>query len=274
VGDAARDAFGRASAFPTTYYGQLAIAQVKGVDAVAPVILQATDPAISADQAKALAGTEMVRAATLLVSWGDPHWARQFLLQQSKAAAAPAEFAFAARTAAALGLRDVSVQTARFAGREGVALPQVGWPAPFDPPPGVDPALVLGLMRQESSFDPGIVSYAGAVGLMQLMPATARQVAGQGGFDLKSPDANMRLGVAYFEKLLAEFGGARACAIAAYNAGPHRARAWVEANGDPGPAPGTPAVIDWIEQIPFGETRNYVQRVLENTAIYAARGVH
>jgi soluble lytic murein transglycosylase len=278
AGDAARDAFGRASAFPTTYYGQLAIAQLKGADAVAPAILQAADPAISADQAKALAGTEMVRAATLLVSWGDPHWARQFLVQQSKAAATPAEFAFAARTAAALGLRDVSVQTARFAGRQGVALPQVGWPAPFDPPagppPGVDPALVLGLMRQESSFDPGIVSYAGAVGLMQLMPATARQVAGQGAFDLKSPDANMRLGVAYFEKLLAEFGGARACAIAAYNAGPHRARAWVEANGDPGPAPGTPAVIDWIEQIPFAETRNYVQRVLENTAIYAARGVH
>jgi soluble lytic murein transglycosylase len=278
TGDAASDAYRRAAAFPTAYYGQLAIAQWKGADAVAQAILQASDPVIPAGQAKVLAGTEMVRAATLLVGWGDPHWARQFLLQQSKAATTPAAFAFAARRAAALGLRDVSVQTARFAGRQGVALPQVGWPAPFDPPagppPGVDPALVLGLMRQESSFDPGIVSYAGAVGLMQLMPATARQVAGRGAFDLKSPDANMRLGVAYFEKLLAAFGGARACAIAAYNAGPHRARLWVEANGDPGPASGTPAAIDWIEQIPFAETRNYVQRVLENTAIYAARGVH
>jgi soluble lytic murein transglycosylase len=276
-GDAANDAYRRAAAFPTTYYGQLAIAQLKGADAVAPAILQAADPAITPAQAKTLADTEMVRAATLLVRWGDPHWARQFLLQQSKAASMPAEFAFAARTASALGLQDVAVQTARFAGRLGVALPQVGWPAPFDPPagppPGVDPALVLGLMRQESSFDPGIVSYAGAVGLMQLMPATARQVAGQGAFDLKSPDANMRLGVAYFERLLAEFGGARACAIAAYNAGPHRARAWVETNGDPGPVPNTLAAIDWIEQIPFAETRNYVQRVLENTTIYAARGV-
>ena len=80
----------------------------------------------------------------------------------------------------------------------------------------------------------------------------------------------MRLGTLYFEGLLAQFGGVRAYAIAAYNAGPHRARAWIAANGDPCEADQA-AIIDWIEQIPFAETRNYVQRVLENAAIYAAR---
>jgi soluble lytic murein transglycosylase len=220
----------------------------------------------------------MVRAATVLAGWGDSRWGRQFLLRQAQAAMDAASFALAARTASGLGMPDVAVQTARYAGRQGIALPRIGWPAPFTPPagppPGVEPALVLGLMRQESSFDPGVVSGAGAVGLMQLMPATARQIAGggQSAADLKNPGDNMRLGVAYFENLLQEFGGVRPYAIAAYNAGPHRARAWIAANGDPGGDAASPAMIDWIEQIPFAETRNYVQRVLENTAIYAARG--
>ena len=107
---------------------------------------------------------------------------------------------------------------------------------------------------------------------MQLMPGTARQIAGGGvsAQDLKDPAENMRLGTLYFAGLLSQFGGVRAYAIAAYNAGPHRARAWIAANGDPGHAD-PQAMIDWIEQIPYAETRNYVQRVLENAGVYAAR---
>jgi soluble lytic murein transglycosylase len=275
AGDAARQAYLHAAAYPTTYYGQLAITQTSGAAAIPTAIQQVADPAIPPDQAKAFADTELVRAATLLAGWGDPHWARQFLLRQSQAASDAASFALAARAAGALGLSDVSVQTARFAGRQGIPLPRLGWPAPFDPPatPGVEPALILGLMRQESSFDPDIISAAGAIGLMQLMPATARQIAGRGQDtpDLKNPDENMHLGITYFAGLLRQFNGTRPYAIAAYNAGPHRARAWIAANGDASAA-GLDAMIDWIEQIPFAETRNYVQRVLENTAIYAARG--
>ncbi len=277
-GAAAKDAYRHAAGYPTTFYGQRAILQLDGAAAVAPAIRAAADPAITPEQAHAFAGTDMVRAATVLAGWGDSRWGRQFLLRQAQAAMDAASFALAARTASGLGMPDVAVQTARYAGRQGIALPRIGWPAPFTPPagppPGVEPALVLGLMRQESSFDPGVVSGAGAVGLMQLMPATARQIAGggQSAADLKNPGDNMRLGVAYFENLLQEFGGVRPYAIAAYNAGPHRARAWIAANGDPGGDAASPAMIDWIEQIPFAETRNYVQRVLENTAIYAARG--
>jgi soluble lytic murein transglycosylase len=272
TGDAAHQAYLRASAFPTTYYGQLAIEAADGHDKIAPAILQAADPAIAPDQEKAFAALEMVHAATTLVRWNDPHWARDFLLSLSQSATDPASFALAARTASQLGLPEIAVQTARLAGRHGVALPHIGYPAPFDPPPGTDAPLILGLMRQESSFDPGVTSGAGAVGLMQLMPATARQIAGNGGTpDLKNPGVNIRLGVAYFQTLLQSFANVRPYAIAAYNAGPHRARAWIDAIGDAAKTGNQADMIDWIEQIPYAETRNYVQRVLENTQIYAAR---
>jgi soluble lytic murein transglycosylase len=271
-GDAAKDAYRRAAAFPTTYYGQLAIEALGGRDAVDTAIQQAADPAITPEQEKAYSSTDMVHAATTLVRWKDASWGRQFLLTQAQHAPDAAGFAFAARTALSLGMPDIAVQTARFAGREGVALPHVGYPAPFAPPPGTDAPLILGLMRQESSFDAGIVSGAGAVGLMQLMPATARQIAGRGqpAPDLKNPDENMRLGIAYFQALLAQFGGVRPYAIAAYNAGPHRAHAWVTDTGDAAASGQAADMIDWIEEIPYGETRNYVQRVLENSRIYAA----
>jgi soluble lytic murein transglycosylase len=269
TGDAATQSYQRAAAYPTTYYGQLAIAALGGEGAVAPAILRAADPAISAGQQKNFADEELVHAAGTLVRWDDPHWARQFLMAQMQSATDAASFALCARTALTLGLPDVAVQTARVAGRHGFALPHVGYPSPADPPPGVDRALVEGVMRQESSFDAGVTSGAGAVGLMQLMEATARQVAGKGRLDLKDPSTNMRLGTAYLNSLLAQFGGVRAYAVAAYNAGPHRVHGWIDTNGDPAGDPD--GLIDWIEEIPFSETRNYVQRVLENTRIYAAR---
>ena len=154
TGDVSHQAYLRAAAFPTTYYGQLAIAQAQGAANIAPAIRAASDPAIPEDQAAAFDKTEMVRAATTLVTWDDPRWARQFLLRQAQAASDAASFALVARTALHLGLPDVAVQTARLAGRQGVALPREGWPAPVDPPAGADAAIELGLMRQESSLDP------------------------------------------------------------------------------------------------------------------------
>ena len=173
-----------------------------------------------------------------------------------------------------LGLPDLAVAIARRAGRDGAMLPEAGWPAPYTPPAGMEPAIVLALMRQESSFDEQIVSPAGARGLMQLMPATAIAVARKLGDTpelaalTSSPDTNMRLGTAYLRGLQDQFG-ALPLALAAYNAGPRRVQDWVTANGDP--RTGDISMVDWIELIPFNETRNYVQRVLENVAIYRAR---
>jgi soluble lytic murein transglycosylase len=148
-----------------------------------------------------------------------------------------------------------------------------GYPMIDLPPQStIDPALALAVIRQESSFDPGAVSDAGARGLMQLMPATAEGVADQLGIShsqtmlTSDPDHNMRLGTAYLSELLGGQGGSYVRAIAAYNAGPSRVYRWVEEYGDP-TAPGAD-VIDWIEQIPYSETRNYVQRVLEALVVY------
>jgi soluble lytic murein transglycosylase len=182
----------------------------------------------------------------------------------------------AARIATGYGLPETAVAIARRAGRDGWMLPEAGWPAPVEPPGNIlDPAIALGIIRQESNFDPQAASPAGARGLMQLMPATAAAVARKlnGAPNIAAltsdPAYNMRLGATYLAGLLTQFGGALAYAAAGYNAGPSRVADWLAANGDP--ASGTLDMIDWIELIPFNETRNYVQRVIENVVIYRAR---
>jgi soluble lytic murein transglycosylase len=127
-------------------------------------------------------------------------------------------------------------------------------------------------MRQESEFEPQAMSPVGARGLMQLMPATAKTIAGA----IRLPFSpvrlvtdgtyNIRLGTAYLQSLIDEFGGSYALAIAAYNAGPGRVQHWLQEYGDP--RGGSIDMVDWIEMIPVNETRNYVQRVLENLQIY------
>ena len=261
-----------AAAFPFTYYGQLAARASGETEAALEArIAGSQDPTTTPAEAQDFSRTIFARAAAILVSWQDPRRAADFLAKLSEGPASAAQFALVAQAALREGLPDVAVQTARLAGHDGVVLPVSGWPIPVQPPPGAaPPGLVLGLTRQESSFDPKIVSNAGAQGLMQLMPQTAVQLAradhGAAG-PLTDPAINMRLGVAYLSGLLAKFGGVVPYAVAAYNAGPHRVQGWI----DPGVVDGTDAMIDWIEMIPFTETRNYVQRVLENACVYQAK---
>jgi len=133
-------------------------------------------------------------------------------------------------------------------------------------------ALAHGILRQESSFERASVSNAGARGLMQLMPPTARHAAGRVGaaYDFsrltEDPQYNVLLGNYYLSLVLDEWGGNAVLAAASYNAGSGNVRRWIAANGDPR-MPGVD-VIRWIEEIPFSETRNYVQRVIENAVVY------
>ncbi len=133
----------------------------------------------------------------------------------------------------------------------------------------LDPAWVYGILRQESAFWTDARSPAGALGLMQLMPRTARYVARllkdplRGVRELLEPDRNIRLGSAYLKKVLEDFGGHEVLATAAYNAGPSRVRRWLPE--------GREEAAIWVEAIPFGETRRYVKRVMAYTAIYAKR---
>jgi soluble lytic murein transglycosylase len=139
----------------------------------------------------------------------------------------------------------------------------------------LEPAFVLALSRQESEFNPQAVSRVGASSLMQLMPATAQATARSLGLPyrqswlLDDPTYNLELGWAHLEELLEDYDGSYIMAAAAYNAGASRVRSWVADYGDPRD-PGVDP-INWIESIPFSETRNYVHRVLENTQVYRHR---
>jgi soluble lytic murein transglycosylase len=274
-GDASSE-YAKAALWPTTFYGQLAgVALGETPDALAARIATLRDPEPTRDTVLGFTGHEVVRAAAWLVAWGDPRRARPFLLRMDELAPIPAERALTATLALRVGLPDTAVAVARRFGRDGAALPQDGWPMPYVAAPPPDPAVSLGIMRQESSFDVAAISPSGARGLMQLMPATAQTVAKQVGVPTSlttltsDPAHNMQLGTHYLQELLDRFGGALPLAVAGYNAGPHRVDQWLAENGDPRIGPID--MIDWIELIPYAETRNYVQRVLENVVIYRAR---
>ncbi len=272
-----RAQYEQAAAWPTPFYGQFAaLALGDDTAALARRILALRDPPYPREQVLAFTEREVVRAAAMLVAWGDPHRARGFLLRMDELAPDAADRALTALLALRLGLPDTAVFVARRMGRDGLALPEARWPIAAQPPAEpIDPAVTLGLNRQESSFDIGAVSPAGARGLMQLMPFTARAVARQVGVGTSlvsltaDPAHNMRLGTTYLQQMLDRFDGSLPLAVAAYNAGPHRVDQWLGENGDP--RAGQIDMLDWIELIPFGETRNYVQRVLENVVIYRAR---
>lgn len=275
--EAARAEYTAAANWPTTYYGQLAALALGDDPAALNTRIESTrDPDWTSQQAVAFASREIARAAELLVAWGESYRARPFLLRLQELGPDPADQAMAARLSLGFGMPDEAVTIARRAGRDGVMLADIGWPETTDPPPGpIDPALTLGVIRQESSFDTAATSPAGARGLMQLMPGTASDVARKLGLQITpasltlDPDQNMRLGTTYLQGLLDQFTGVLPLAVAAYNAGPGRVQQWLASLGDP--RTGQIDMIDWIELIPFNETRNYVQRVTENTAIYRAR---
>ena len=132
--------------------------------------------------------------------------------------------------------------------------------------------LILAIIRQESEFDKKANSYAGARGMMQLMKYTAKLVAKQSRLPYSisrlttDPEYNIKLGSYYFNSLLIDYNGVYPFAIAAYNAGPNRVKTWRRVNGDP--SKNELNYVDWIELIRFKETRNYVQRVLENVNVY------
>jgi soluble lytic murein transglycosylase len=266
--------FARAAAWPMTFYGQLAARASGEPEATLLQGLRAAPTPATGLPATPITA-ELARAASILVTWGDPRRARPFLLRMEELAHTTGERLAVGDYAAAMGLPDINVIVTRRLGRDGVMPPMQGWPVPFEPPPVPEPAFSLAIMRQESNFDIGIVSHSGALGLMQLMPGTARTVAHQVGEPtsalLLTTDAghNMRMGTAYLQAMLMKFDNSEPLAAAAYNAGPNRVSQWLIDNGDP--RLDGQSMIDWIEMIPYNETRNYVQRVLENVVVYQAR---
>jgi soluble lytic murein transglycosylase len=155
------------------------------------------------------------------------------------------------------------------------AFPIVGLPRYTPAGPQVDQAVAYSIARQESAFNPRAISSANALGLMQVTPAAGKHIAKRIGvtFDqkrlLSDPAYNVQIGAAELGDALETYRGSYILTFASYNAGRGRVREWVERYGDPRDPKVDP--IDWVERIPFSETRNYVQRILENMQVYRVR---
>lgn len=277
TGAQAQQDYARAAAYPTTFYGQLAaIALGDTPEQLAARIKSVPTPSITIQDALDFGLGELPRAAILLVQMGDPHDAQIFLKRAGQTALDNKSRFMAAKLAAALGFTQTEVAIARDAGIDGQMLVQQGWPVAYNPPADIlEPAIALGIMRQESSFNANAISGSGAIGLMQLMPGTARYVSRKYGLpadDLFDPTQNMQLGSTYLAHQIDHFGSCVPLAIAAYNAGPGNVGTWLGEYGQPEwtPTAGAPDIIDWIEEIPFDQTRDYVERVSENIVVYRA----
>jgi soluble lytic murein transglycosylase len=253
----------------TTFYGQLSAHEL-GDDAP-PRPLPEPHPT---DTEKArFEAQEMVRAARLFLAAGDRARAANFLMALADMAEKPVDFAMLAAVAESHRRPDLAIAVARRAMEAGMPLLVRGYPVTAIPTGGsAERPLVLAIVRQESAFALDAQSPVGARGLMQLMPATAAQVAKQLALPYSLPRLstdgiyNLTLGRSYIEAMISDFGGSYPLAIAAYNAGPGRVRQWLREFGDPRGY--DVSMVDWIEMIPFNETRIYVKRVLENLQVY------
>jgi soluble lytic murein transglycosylase len=259
-----------AATHPDYFFGQLATERL-GRTIALPAIKRA---AVSPEARQRFANSELVRAAKLLGEMGDRTRQSLFLVKLVNDAQTLEQQTLIAELAPALRRPDVGVMVGREARNSGqLALIDAAYPRlPVASPTQSDWTMIHAITRQESRFDRAAVSSANARGLMQLMPGTARETAAKVGvgydFNRLTEDEsyNVLLGSTYFRGLLNARGGNHVLAVASYNAGPGNVNKWIRANGDPRD-PGVD-VVDWIEAIPFNETRIYVWRVLENAVVY------
>lgn len=267
----ARTWYQKAAVHITTYYGQLALAKLDGT--TLPQL--PLDPLPTVSERSSFHQSTLAQAVRLFAEAGNTDHLRRFVLAAAKASDYATERHLAAEMVAKFNRHDLGVWVARRAAQDHITLVKYGYPTPaLDYPDTPERALLLAITRQESNFDVTARSRAGARGLMQLMPATAKAVSRQLNISYnrdaltQDPAYNVSLGGKYLGDLIKQFNGSYIMAIAGYNAGPHRVRRWIREFGDPRDPDVDP--IDWVEQIPFSETRNYVQRVMENVQVYRA----
>lgn len=270
--DRAREAYAEGAKNQTAFYGLLA----------AEKLGQSLDPMLAGREEfpdwdeSDLPQVDLVQAGLMLLEAGDRGLAVLFFARAGELLARP-ELGALGETLAAMEEPYFQILLGKTAARRGLIVPVNYHPlhqlATMDLP--IDPAIALAIARQESEFRPDAGSSVGALGLMQLMPATAQEVSTSLGLDYSRGRLtsdwryNATLGSSYLSGLQEEFGLTPVMMAAGYNAGPSRPMLWMGERGDP--RSGETDVVDWIEHIPFRETRNYVQRVTEAIPIYRAR---
>jgi soluble lytic murein transglycosylase len=270
----ARDYFTKSAAHSGTFYGQLSAARI-GV-----TTLNVSYPVPSADDRQRFADREAVRAIERLEAAGYSWRADSIYRALAEQIDSPGELAILAARAERNNNHQVSLQIGKTAFSRGIDAAALAYPIGVIPVSanisGSGKALAYAIARQESAFNPAAVSPANARGLLQLLPGTAKGVASRHGLDYTqaklTTDAgyNATLGAHYLGEQIDSFGGSYILTFVAYNAGPKRVPEWIGRYGDPRGKP-IDEVVDWIERIPFPETRNYVQRVMENYQVYKTR---
>ena len=266
--------FQRAAAYPTTFYGQLALASLGSKKLPLRFTPRADDTARARFDR-----LELVQVIKRLRSINRADREEMFMRYLGDTLTDPTQLALLAAMAERDGNHPLSLQIGKNAAARGLPVDNLAFPIGAIPDSArtgkVDKALVYAVARQESAFHPGAVSRAGAKGLLQLMPTTAKQVAKRAGVAYSEskltsdPAYNVTLGAHYLGQRLGDFNGSYILTFAAYNAGKSRVDKWIQQFGDPRD-PRVDAVT-WIESIPFTETRNYVQRLMENVQVYRAR---
>ncbi len=255
-----------------SFYGQLAAEKLGGMalqNRFGPVV-------VATPEDRALfSARPTVAALRMLSDLGLDYEFMVFAYHVDDRLERPGEYVELAKLANGEGAPHLTVRAGKVAIRRSAFAANVAYPTVFVPEEAkrfVSPEIILGLSRQESEFNPRAFSRAGARGMMQLIPSTALITARKAGIRysrtalLDDPVYNLTLGSAHLSHLLKQFNGSLVLTFAAYNAGPHRAEQWIKTYGDPRGSGIDP--VDWIELVPFSETRNYIQRVLENTQVY------
>lgn len=269
----ARRYFEMAAQYGDQFYGLLALERLGR-----PVPRYATDSNVqpSPDERSRFYSQPLTLAVREVARNGDWKTTVRFFKEVAEQQQSEAQHMMVANLARELGRRDLGVIVGQAAAARGyldfqhIAFPLIPVPAGYE----TKWTMIHAISRQESQFAQNAVSHAGARGLMQLMPGTANEEAGKLGLSYNASsltqDAgyNLQLGAGYFSRMLDYYGGSWPLAVAAYNAGPGNVNKFLRANGDP--RKGEIDWIEWIERIPLSETRNYVQRVLENAVVYEA----
>lgn len=270
----ARNYYAESAQYVNTFYGQLASDKLSGR-------LSSLQLPFEPDRTLA-SGTynsdDRVNAMKMFGEIGDEHFYTQFSFHLDDEFSDPAALSLLAETGADFGYMRPSIRAAKQAGRLKTMLPETGYP--LIPSidglgPKFDIPFVYAIARQESEFNYSAVSHAKAYGMMQMINSTAKATARKHRIPYNRSrmttdmDYSARLGALHLNDLLERYNGSYIMAAAAYNAGPHRVDRWVKNYGDP--RSGAIDPIDWLESLPFSETRNYIQRVMENMQVYRAR---
>ena len=270
----AAEYFARAARHPGSFYGQLAAARL------GKTTLNIAYPSPSAEDRARFQNRETVQVIARLEEAGHGHRAAKLYTALSETMERPGELALLAARAERRGDHHQALQVGKNAYARGIDVAALAYPIGAIPKSanikGSGTALAYSIARQESAFNVGAVSGANARGLLQILPGTAKIVAKRHGIaysaDRLTTDAayNATLGAHYLSEQIDTFGGSYIMTFIAYNAGPRRVPEWIGRYGDPR-GKSIDEVVDWIERIPFPETRNYVQRVMENYQVYKAR---